>query len=87
MNLFNNRGFISFGGQGGYSSEKKESAKPEWQQAPDYAEAEGARGRWWDLIRQFAGEDIPLIVPVLPEALNIEDPLPRAVLAMSTTIS
>lgn len=43
---------------GGYESKKSATynAAPEFVQAPDYAESEGARTKWWDLLQQFGQE-------------------------------
>ena len=50
------KGFLdSFGIGGGYSSQTSKTARPEFVQAPDYAEAEGARKTWWDRLQQWGG--------------------------------
>ena len=54
----NNKGEFSLGGLnigGGYgrSKSRTEEARPEFVQAPDYEEAEGARKSWWDRLQQW----------------------------------
>ena len=56
----NNRGIFSLGGKlsGQYGSQKtRETINPyQWNQNPDYAESEGARGMWWERLQDWGGQ-------------------------------